>query len=132
MVYLLDTNIVSHLLREPVGPVTERIRTVGLSNIAVSIIVVAELKFGAVKRNSKALTIGIENFLARTPVLPFEAPADDIYGEVRTQLERAGTPIGALETLIAAHALALDATLVTGNEREFSRIKSLKIENWLR
>lgn len=131
MVWLLDTNIVSHLLREPQGAVTERIRTVGLPNIAVSIIVAAELKFGAIKRNSKALTAGIESFLARTPILPFETPADDIYGRLRTQLERTGKPIGALDMLIAAHALALDATLVTANEREFSRIEGLKIENWL-
>lgn len=132
MVYLLDTNIVSHLLREPAGHVTERIRTVGLTNIAVSIIVAAELKFGAVKRNSKTLTAGIKSFLARTPVLPFEAPADDVYGQLRTRLERTGNPIGALDMLIAAHAMALDATLVTGNEREFSRVEGLKVENWLR
>ncbi len=132
MVYPLDTNIVSHLLREPAGHVTERIRTVGLTNIAVSIIVAAELKFGAVKRNSKTLTAGIKSFLARTPVLPLEAPADDVYGQLRTRLERTGNPIGALDMLIAAHAMALDATLVTGNEREFSRVEGLKVENWLR
>jgi tRNA(fMet)-specific endonuclease VapC len=132
MVYLLDTNIVSHLLREPLGTITERIRTVGLSNIAVSIIVAAELKFGAVKRNSKSLTAGIRSFLARTPILPFEAPADDVYSRLRARLVQAGTPIGALDMLIAAHALALNATLVTGNEREFARVEGLKIENWLR
>lgn len=131
-VYHLDTSIVSHLLREPLGPVNERIRNVGLSNIAISIIVAAELKFGAAKRNSKKLTAGIEDFLARTPVLPFEAPADDVYSELRTRLERAGTPIGGNDMLIAAHALALNATLVTDNEREFSRIEGLRVENWRR
>lgn len=130
--YLLDTNIVSHLLRDPTGPIAGHIRKAGLQNIAISIVVAAELKFGALKRKSKSLTAGIEGFIARTRVLPFEAPAEDAYARLRVGLERAGTPIGAVDMLIAAHALALGATLVTDNEREFRRIKGLKVENWLR
>lgn len=130
--YLLDTNIVSQLLRNPVGPVHDQIREIGLENVAVSVFVAAELKFGAAKRQSQKLTAGISNFLARIRVLPFESPADDAYAIVRTQLEQAGKPIGAVDMFIAAHALALDAVLVTDNSREFSRIEGLKLENWLR
>ncbi len=130
--YFLDTNIVSHLLRYPTGPVNDRIREVGLDNIAVSIIVVAEMRFGAVKRKSIVLSQAIEDFVARTVVLPFEPPADEVYANIRVALENAGTPIGANDLLIAAHALALDATLVTDNVREFARIEGLKLENWRR
>jgi tRNA(fMet)-specific endonuclease VapC len=130
--YLLDTNIVSDALRRPTGPIPARIKQVGRQNVAISILVAAELKFGAVKRKSAKLAAAIEGFIARSSVLPFEAPAEDVYAKLRDELETAGTPIGALDTLIAAHAVALDATLVTDNEREFSRVKGLKVENWLR
>jgi len=130
--YMLDTNIVSDALRNPQGPVAMRIRQIADDDISVSIIVAGELRFGAKKRGSDKITALVEGFLARTQVLPLESDADSHYAGIRVALETAGTPISANDMLIAAHALALDATLVTGNAREFSRIEGLKVENWLR
>jgi len=130
--YMLDTNIVSDALRNPGGAVAKRIAKIPNDTICVSIVVAAELRFGAIKRASRTLTHLVEGFLQRTGVQPFAAPADKLYADLRLALEKSGTPISANDMLIAAHALALGATLVTDNEREFARIKSLKIENWLR
>ncbi len=105
---------------------------VGQHNISISIIVAAELRYGALRRETAELQRPVEGLLQRLSILPFEDPADHYYAEIRAQLEKAGTPIGRNDTLIAAHALALGCTLVTDNEREFARVKSLKIENWLR
>ncbi len=132
MGFLLDTNIVSDLIRNPQGRVATQIDAVGVDNVCTSIVVAAELRYGAVRRASARIAGLVEGLLTRLDVLPFETPADTVYGEIRVQLERAGTPIGPNDLLIAAHALALGHTLVTDNEREFSRIKSLTIENWLR
>lgn len=130
--YMLDTNIVSDVLRNPRGPAAERVRQTDGNEICVSIVVAAELRFGARKRGSEMITALVEGFLVRTHVFPLQVDADSHYADVRVALEKAGTPISANDMLIAAHALALDATLVTGNEHEFSRIEGLKIENWLR
>ena len=130
--FLLDTNIISDLVRHPAGAVTAAIRAAEEDAICTSIIVAAELRYGARKKGSEQLSERVEALLSRIPVLPLEAPADDVYGQIRTSLERSGSPIGANDMLIAAHALALDATLVTDNEREFRRIDGLKMDNWLR
>jgi tRNA(fMet)-specific endonuclease VapC len=130
--YLLDTNIVSELIRNPQGQVADRIRAVGESQVCTSIVVAAELRYGAAKRRSTRLTRQLEAVLAVLPVLPFEAPADAAYGTLRTRLEQAGTPIGGNDLLIAAHAVSLGCRIVTDNEREFARIADLKLENWLR
>jgi tRNA(fMet)-specific endonuclease VapC len=130
--YLLDTNIVSDVLRNPQNAAAVKIRQTPDEEIAVSIIVACELRFGARKRRSPALEELVEGFLSRANVLPFDTPAEHAYADIRAALERRGTPISANDMLIAAHALALDATLVTYNEREFSRIEGLKVENWLR
>lgn len=130
--YMLDTNVVSEALRNPQGPVATRIRQISDTDLAVSIVVAAELRFGAKKRGSALLTDLVEGFLSRIAILPLEGNADHIYADIRTALEKAGTPIGGNDLLIAAHALALDATLVTDNVREFSRIDGLKLENWQR
>jgi len=130
--FLLDTNIISDLVRHPAGAVTAAIRAAGEDAICTSIIVAAELRYGARKKGSEQLVRRVEALLSRIPVLPLEAPADEVYGQIRTSLERSGSPIGANDMLIAAHALALDATLVTDNEREFRRIDGLKMDNWLR
>jgi tRNA(fMet)-specific endonuclease VapC len=130
--YLLDTNIVSALVRDPQGPVTERIRAIGEAQVCTSIIVAAELRYGAERRASSRLTAQLAAVLQALQVEPFDAPADLVYGMVRTRLERAGQPIGAHDLLIAAHALALDCTVVTDNTREFGRIDGLVCENWLR
>jgi len=130
--YLLDANIISDLIRHPAGAVTATIRGAGEDAICTSIVVAAELRYGARKKGSDQLSERVEALLSRIPVLPLEGPADDFYGQIRKSLERSGALIGANNMLIAAHALTLDATLVTDNEREFRRVDGLKMENWLR
>lgn len=131
MRYLLDTNIVSEMIRNPQGRVTERVREVGETQVATSIIVAAELRYGAAKRQSARLTAQVEAVLGALEVLPFEDPADRVYGVLRAGLEQKGQPIGGNDLLIAAQALAQGFTLVTANEREFSKIADLSCENWL-
>lgn len=132
MRYLLDTNIVSDLIRNPQGKVAQHIRRVGEAQVCTSIIVAAELRYGAAKKGSPKLSSQLESVLGALEILPVETPADAEYGAVRTQLERAGTPIGANDLLIAAQALALGYTVVSEYDKEFSRIKNLRCENWLR
>jgi tRNA(fMet)-specific endonuclease VapC len=132
MRYLLDTNVVSDLVRNPQGKVAQRIRKVGEGEVCTSIIVAAELRYGAAKKGSPRLSSQLEIVLGVLEVLPFETPADAAYGLLRTRLEQAGTPIGANDLLIAAQALALGYTIVTDNEKEFSRVDDLLRENWLR
>ena len=131
MRYLLDTNIVSELIRNPQGSVTERVREAGESQVATSIIVAAELRYGAAKKGSARLTAQIEAVLGALEVLPFEEPADRVYGVLRAGLEQKGQPIGGNDLLIAAQALSLGFTLVTANEREFAKIEDLPCENCL-
>ncbi len=132
MRYLLDTNIVSDLVRNPQGRVTQRIREVGEAQVCTSIIVAAGLRHGATKRASPRLTAQLEAVLGALEVLPFEAPADAAYGRLRARLERTGRPIGGNDLLIAAQVVACGHTIVTDNEREFNRIDDLPCENWLR
>lgn len=132
MRYLLDTKIISALVRDPRGVVTKRIRDVGEANVCTSIIVAAELRYGAAKKGSANLSAQLESVLSAFDVLAFETPADTIYGDIRAQLERAGQLIGGNDLLIAAHALANACTIVTDNLREFERVKDLQVENWLR
>jgi len=129
--YLLDTNMVGDLVNDPHGRVAGAIERIGESAICTSIIVAAELHFGAAKRKSRRLMTQIETALTHLDIQPFAVPADRIYGELRADLERKGRPIGPNDLLIAAHALALGCALVTDNEREFSRVKALRVENWL-
>jgi tRNA(fMet)-specific endonuclease VapC len=132
MRYLLDTNVVSDLVRNPQGKVAQHIRKVGEGEVCTSIIVAAELRYGAAKKGSPRLSSQLEIVLGVLEVLPFETPADAAYGLLRTRLEQAGTPIGANDLLIAAQALALGYTIVTDNEKEFARVDDLLRENWLR
>src|SRR2546422_8407417 len=131
MDYLLDTNIVSDLVRNPQGRVAQHIRKVGEAQVCTSIIVAAELRYGAAKKGSPRLSAQLEAVLGVLAVLPFETPADAAYGLLRTRLEQAGTPIGANDLLIAAQTLSLGSTIVTDNEKEFTRVRSLRRENWL-
>lgn len=130
--YLLDTNILSDLVRHPAGAIGARITALPDDAVVTSIIVASELRFGAERRGSERLTAQLEGILRRLPVLALGEDADRHYGVLRTALERQGTPIGANDMFIAAHALALDATVVTDNVREFARVPGLKVENWLR
>jgi tRNA(fMet)-specific endonuclease VapC len=129
--YLLDTNIVSDLVRRPAGRIRDGIAARGEERVCTSIIVAAELRFGAAKKGSERLTAQLETVLAALDILPFDEPADRRYGEIRRSLERVGTPIGANDLLIAAHALAYGLILVTANETEFRRVPGLVVENWL-
>lgn len=129
--YLLDTNILSDLVRNPQGRIAARIAQAGEAVVATSIIVAAELRYGAAKKGSDRLAAQVEAILAVMDVLPFETPGDAVYAQVRTSLESVGSPIRSNDLLIAAQALALDLVLVTANEREFRRVEGLRIENWL-
>jgi len=132
MRYLLDTNIVSDLVRNPQGKVAQHIRKVGEAQVCTSIIVAAELRYGAAKKGLPRLSAQLEAVLGALEVLPFETPADAAYGLLRTRLEQAGRPIGANDLLIAAQALALGYTIITDNEKEYARVEDLRRENWLR
>lgn len=131
MAYLLDTNVVSDLVRRPQGPVTRRIAAVGEAQVCTSVIVAAELRYGAETRGSSRLTAQLEAVLGALDVLAFEAPADAVYGRLRAELEQAGRPIGGNDLLIAAQAVVLGHTVVTDNAREFARVDGLRCENWL-
>jgi tRNA(fMet)-specific endonuclease VapC len=132
MRFLLDTNILSDLVRNPRGLVSDRIKEVGEDNICTSVVVAAELRYGAAKKASSRLTMQLEAILRAIDVLALEQPADAVYGSLRARLEQAGRSIGANDLLIASHALALGHTVVTDNAREFSRIHGLRVENWMR
>lgn len=132
MRYLLDTNILSDLVRNPQGKVAQHIRRVGEAQVCTSIIVAAELRYGAAKKGSARLSTQLQAVLGALEVLPFEKPADAVYGLLRARLEKGGRPIGANDLLIAAQAVALGYAVVTDNEREFARVKELRCENWLR
>lgn len=129
--YMLDTNIVSDLIRNPQGRAAKRIAKLGEDNICTSVIVAAELRYGCAKSGSKRLIKAIEDLLGEIHVLPFEVPADTEYGRIRAELEAAGRPIGGNDLLIAAHAYATGATIVTANTGEFKRVRGLSVENWL-
>jgi tRNA(fMet)-specific endonuclease VapC len=129
--YMLDTHIISDLIRNPQGKAAKRIARAGEHNICTSIIVAAELRYGCVKSGSKRLLKAIEDLLGEIDVLPFDVPADAQYGSIRSELEAAEKPIGSNDLLIAAHARTTGVTLVTANLKEFKRIDGLNVENWL-
>ena len=129
--YSLDTNILSDLVRHPQGVVAKKIAVVGENEICISIIVAAELRFGAAKRNSARLSNQVETILAAMLVVPFDVPTDREYAKLRQLLESSGNSIGPNDLLIAAQARANGQILVTNYVREFTRVPSLQVENWL-
>ncbi|YBV97836.1 type II toxin-antitoxin system VapC family toxin [Phyllobacteriaceae bacterium JZ32] len=129
--YMLDTNIVSELARNPHGPVAKRIAEIGPDAVCVSIITAAKLRYGCARKKSPKLLAQIEAILGSISVLPLDVPADAEYGAIRAELESAGKPIGPNDLFIAAHAHAVGAVLVTANTGEFMRIRALRLENWL-
>ncbi len=129
--YMLDTKVVSELARYPQGPLSERIAKVEPDAVCVSIITAAELHYGAAKKGSVKLSARIEAILGGLKVLPLDAPSDRGYGDIRASLEAIGKPIGPNDLLIAAHARAVGAVLVTANMGEFNRVPDLTVENWL-
>ena len=128
--YLLDTNALSSLVHRSSGAVRQRILSLPEGTVVTSPIVLCEARFGLEKRNSAALNERVRKTLNAVEVLPLSPGFPDIYGKLRATLEAAGTPIGAMDLLIAAHALSEGVTLVTANVREFGRVPGLRIENW--
>lgn len=129
--HLLDTNILSDLVRHPSGNVARRLSERGEQSVCTSIIAACELRFGAAKKNSEVLTGRVGQLLDRLTVLPLGPGVDHRYAEVRVHLEAAGTPIGPNDLLLAAHALEEGVVVVTDNVREFTRVPGLTVENWL-
>ena len=127
--YILDTDTVSFALRGTPA-VVEKLKAHRRADLCLSSITVAELRFGASKRDSKKIHRAIDAFLTGVDVLPFDIAAADRFGALAATLSEAGEPIGQMDTLIAAHALALGAVLVTNNQRHFSKVRGLKLENW--
>jgi tRNA(fMet)-specific endonuclease VapC len=129
--YMLDTNIISDLIRNPQGRAAKRIAKAGEESICTSIVVAAELRYGCAKRSSERLLRAVEGLLDEIEILPMDIPTDDAYGKIRSELEAAGKPIGSNDLLIAAHARTVGATIVTADTGEFKRVRGLKVENWL-
>ncbi|MBP1850791.1 type II toxin-antitoxin system VapC family toxin [Rhizobium halophytocola] len=128
---MLDTNIISDVIRHPDGNPSKRWTALGDDALSISAIVASELRFGVLKRGSARLRAILEELLSRIQILPYEAEASYHFAEIRHALERVGKPIGATDLFIAAHARSLDLTVVTANIREFNRVPDLKVENWL-
>jgi tRNA(fMet)-specific endonuclease VapC len=126
---MLDTNIVSELIRHPAGRAAARAR-LEAEAVSLSVIVAAELRYACARKHSRTLSERVEAFLSEIRVLPFDVPADAAYGRIRAALEAAGTPIGVNDLLIAAHAISKGAIVVTANKREFERVPSLPVEDW--
>ena len=129
--YLLDTTIIFDLIKHPQGKAARQIAKVGDDAVFTSIIVAAELRYGCAKNGSARLLAAVESVLGTIEAAPFDGPAAVAYGDLRASLETRGQPIGGNDMLIAAQALALGATIVTGNTGEFARVDDLELENWL-
>ena len=128
--YMLDTNICIYIINARPPSVLARFRRERLGSISISSVTAAELAFGVAKSGSARNREALEMFLAPLEVLPFDASAIWHYVDLRAALERRGEPIGALDTMIAAHAMASNTILVTNNTREFARVAGLRLENW--
>jgi len=131
--YLIDTNICIYIMNNHPPEVVQKCRKIGVGNICISSITVSELQYGVckskqIKKNIKRL----EEFLGPFEIISYDENASTYYGEIRSLLEKQGNVIGPLDMLIAAHALSENLTLITNNEKEFKRIKSLKVENWVK
>lgn len=130
--YLLDTNIASYVIKGNLPRVRENLLQVPISEVAISVITEAELRFGVLRRpDAKKLNTVVENFLRFAEVKPWDSAAALRYAQLRAALEHEGLPMGNLDMMIAAHALALGRVLVT-SDRVFSRVKGLKVEDWTR
>ncbi len=128
---LLDTNICIYIINTKPPEVLARFHQYRLGEIGLSSVVAAELAYGVAKSGSARNRSALEMFLAPLEIMPFDETAIWTYGELRVDLEGRGQSIGSLDTMIAAHALSMNAVLVTNNTRGFSRVKDLKLENWV-
>ncbi|MBS3776834.1 MAG: type II toxin-antitoxin system VapC family toxin [Bacteroidales bacterium] len=131
MEYLLDTNICIYIIKKRPANVLKKFESLSPGDVAISSITLAELYYGIMKSsNPKKNQEALDKFLIPLEILDFDYAVTIEYGKIRADLEKNGTPIGPLDTLIASHAKSLNLTLVTNNEKEFERIPDLKIENW--
>ena len=127
---LLDTNICIYIINARPPAVLARFHQYRMGEIGLSSVVAAELAYGVAKSGSDRNRSALEMFLAPLEIMPFDETAFWAYGKLRADLERRGEPIGALDTMIAAHAVSLNAVLITNNMREFARVEGLRLENW--
>jgi tRNA(fMet)-specific endonuclease VapC len=133
MHYLLDTNICIYIIKKKPISVFERVREIPFGQIGISVITIAELEYGVRKSSDPDKNLlALNQFLIPFEIFSFDFAATIEYGKIRSGLELKGTPIGPLDTLIAAHAKSLNLTLVTNNEKEFNRVEGLQIENWVK
>jgi tRNA(fMet)-specific endonuclease VapC len=129
--YLLDTNAIADLAANPGGKIASMVGSVGPENVCTSVVVACEIAFGVEQKGSERLKRQMDSIMVALTIRALDRPADRHYGRLRAHLKEQGRPIGPNDLFIAAHALALSATLVTANLKEFSRVPGLKIENWL-
>jgi tRNA(fMet)-specific endonuclease VapC len=130
--YLLDTNTASHIIKGNKPRVRERLVKVPMAEVAISVVTEAELRFGVARRpDAQRLKVAVEEFLMRVEILAWNSESALHYAALRAALELSGTPMGNLDMMIAAAALAAEATLVT-NDRVFRRVKGLRVEDWSR
>ena len=129
--YMLDTNVISDMVRNPEGAAAGRATAVPTDELCTSAIVVSELRYGLRKKGAVSLARRVEAVLEEITILPYDPPVSFAYAQTRDALERKGQPIGYTDLFIAAHAVSLDLTLITANVREFSRVEGLRGENWL-
>jgi tRNA(fMet)-specific endonuclease VapC len=131
MMYLLDTNICIYIINEQPAQVLHRLIQAGRDSLAISTVTVAELAFGVAKSTCAESQQKLKNFLSKFPIFGWDEAAAWRYGVVRKELEAKGQRIGERDLLLACQALAMDATMVTNNAREFELIEGLKLENWV-
>ena len=131
MIYLLDTNICIYIINERPAQVLQRLIQAGRDSLAISTVTVAELAFGVAKSARADSRAKLENFLLKFPLLDWDQDAAWVYGDVRKSLQAKGQRIGERDLLLACQALALDATMVTNNIREFEQVDGLRLENWV-
>ena len=132
MKYLLDTNICIYIIKQKPIEVFEKFRSLHVGDVGISAITLSELEYGVQKsRYSKKNKQALQEFLLPLEIYEFDYKSAIVYGTVRAYLEKSGTPIGALDTLIASHALSLGISIITNNEKEFKRVPNLKVENWI-
>ncbi len=132
MKYILDTNICIYIIKKRPVQVIEHLRNLSISEVGISSITLSELEYGVEKsKKQKQNKIALTGFIAPLEIAVYDQEAALVYGKIRAYLEKIGQPIGSLDLLIAAHAISLNSSLVTNNEKEFKKIPMLKVENWL-
>lgn len=131
MKYLIDTNICIYIMNKKPSNVIQKFKRVKMGEMGISTITISELQYGVSKSNKrKKNEIRLHEFITPLEILPYDESAAHTYGDIRYELEKAGNPIGPLDLLIAAHAVSHNLTIITNNDKEFKRIKKLKVENW--